>query len=98
MCDWVESIIEELVVVCWYVISYLLLDGKFMIIMGGCNNFIYEFVLKRFLGEGVYFLEFFKILGYDNLYLFVNLFFDGNLFIFVIKDLIFFNFYIGEVF
>lgn len=96
-CDWVESTTEELAVARWYATSHLLPDGKSMIIMGGRNNPTYEFVPKRFPGEGVYPLELLKTPGYDNLYPFVNLLPDGNLFIFATKDSILLNPYTGEV-
>lgn len=62
-----------------------------MIVVGGRNAPTYEFVPKRSPGEGVFPLDLLGNPGYDNLYPYVKLIPDGNLFIFATKDSILLN-------
>ncbi|KAG0608718.1 hypothetical protein M758_8G126700 [Ceratodon purpureus] len=88
-CDWVESDTEALTDGRWYASNQLLPDGQRQIIVGGKNVFTYEFVPKRRNGEGSFALKLLKdtrTKEFDNLYPFVHLLPNGNLFIFANRD------------
>ncbi|KAK1257700.1 hypothetical protein QJS04_geneDACA016286 [Acorus gramineus] len=84
-CDWVEDP-TGLAVRRWYASSQILPDGR-IIIVGGRKQFNYEFIPKRSKqGYNVYNLPFLRETRDDtsenNLYPFIHLSIDGNLFIF----------------
>lgn len=87
-CDWIESSSERLVDGRWYASNQLLPDGR-EIIIGGRNTYTYEYMPKRTAGEGSYNLTFLKDVDDnqdDNMYPFVHLLPNGNLFIFANRD------------
>nr|PNR31520.1 hypothetical protein PHYPA_025641 [Physcomitrium patens] len=89
-CDWMESDTENLKDKRWYSTNQLLPDGR-QIVVGGIESYSYEFVPKRKSREGSYELNFLnetKDAQNDNLYPFVHLLPDGNLFIFANRDAI----------
>ena len=72
----------------WYATNQLLPDGR-QIVVGGRYTYTYEFVPKRTRGEGSFalgFLEEVQDKQNDNMYPFVHLMPDGNLFIFANRD------------
>ncbi|XP_051134950.1 aldehyde oxidase GLOX [Andrographis paniculata] len=81
-CDWIEFP-GYLSKRRWYASNQLLPDGR-VIIVGGRDQFNYEFYPKIFPGEfrPLYFLKETKDEYENNLYPFVHLLPDGNLFIF----------------
>ncbi|KAK1257669.1 hypothetical protein QJS04_geneDACA017377 [Acorus gramineus] len=84
-CDWVEDP-TGLAVRRWYASSQILPDGR-IIIVGGRKQFNYEFIPKRSKQDyNVYNLPFLRETRDDtsenNLYPFIHLSIDGNLFIF----------------
>ncbi|KAF8021708.1 hypothetical protein BT93_G1991 [Corymbia citriodora subsp. variegata] len=93
-CDWTE-LEESLVERRWYASNHILPDGR-MIIVGGRNVFTYEFVPKTSAKEKSFYLNFLKEtrdLGEENnLYPFLHLLLDGNLFIFANKRSILFDY------
>lgn len=86
-CDWVEEPTARLKDGRWYSTNQLLPDGR-VFIVGGRSVFTYEF-FPRPAGERSFFLQFLhdtKNFDDDNLYPFVHLLPDGNLFIFANRD------------
>ncbi|GLJ05901.1 hypothetical protein SUGI_0027790 [Cryptomeria japonica] len=87
-CDWDDSMPGRLADNRWYATSQILPDNR-VIIVGGRGAFSYEFVPKR-PGEGSYYLTFLSQTNFaneeNNLYPFLHLSSDGNLFIFANKD------------
>lgn len=87
-CDWIESQSERLADGRWYASNQLLPDGR-QIVVGGRGIYSYEFVPKTRTGEGSFALPFLSDAGdsqNDNMYPFVYLLPDGNLFIFANRD------------
>ncbi|KAG0582697.1 hypothetical protein KC19_3G078000 [Ceratodon purpureus] len=87
-CDWVESESEALVDPRWYASNQVLPDGR-QIVVGGRYTYSYEFVPKTSSGEGSFSLSFLHDVQdnqNDNMYPFVHLLPDGNLFIFANRD------------
>ncbi|GLJ08366.1 hypothetical protein SUGI_0087310 [Cryptomeria japonica] len=86
-CDWVESP-TLLSSRRWYASNQILPDNR-VIVVGGRRSFDYEFVPKQ-PGEGAFQLPFLvktnTIDEENNLYPFIHLSSDGNLFIFANKD------------
>ncbi|XP_030548614.1 aldehyde oxidase GLOX-like [Rhodamnia argentea] len=86
-CDWTE-LEENLVERRWYASNHILPDGR-VIIVGGRNVFTYEFVPKTSAMEKSFYLKFLKetrdFREENNLYPFLHLLPDGNLFIFANK-------------
>nr|PNR49581.1 hypothetical protein PHYPA_011477 [Physcomitrium patens]PNR49582.1 hypothetical protein PHYPA_011478 [Physcomitrium patens] len=82
-CDWVE-LEENLVTGCWYSSNQLLPSGIQQIIVGGRNTPSYEFYPKRRAGEGFYNLG--MLGGDNNLYPFVYLLPNGDLFVFANRN------------
>nr|PNR55137.1 hypothetical protein PHYPA_006031 [Physcomitrium patens] len=94
-CDWVE--LEELLAKGrWYSSNQLLQSGIRQIIVGGRNEPTYEFYPKRFAGEGAFPLA---VLNgcCDNLYPFVYLLPNGDLWIFANQDSVTLNWNTGKV-
>ncbi|KAK2660664.1 hypothetical protein Ddye_007197 [Dipteronia dyeriana] len=84
-CDWVE-VKNVLEMKRWYATNHILLDGR-QIVIGGRNQFNYEFLPKKKGAPNLYSLPFLnetRDSSYieNNLYPFVFLNGDGNLFIF----------------
>lgn len=85
----------------WYASNQILPDGR-IIVVGGRNVFTYEFVPKNIVGgsyyNGAYFFSFLKETkdpvfgGENNLYPFLHLLPDGNLFVFANKRSVLFDF------
>ncbi|KAJ7543396.1 hypothetical protein O6H91_09G036300 [Diphasiastrum complanatum] len=95
-CDWIESG-KELLAGRWYATNLLLPDLR-VITVGGRATFSYEFVPDQGLGQ--FFLQFLSDTNdeyNDNLYPFVHLLPDNNLFIFANKDSILLNYYTNTV-
>ena len=84
-CDWDELAGVQLAVGRWYASNQILQSGIRQIIVGGRAAPNYEFYPKRRTGEGAYPLA---LLGgcCDNLYPYVFLLPNGNLFIFTTRD------------
>nr|XP_010904553.1 aldehyde oxidase GLOX-like [Elaeis guineensis] len=95
-CDWIES--EKLLASNrWYATNQILPEKDRVFIVGGLNAFDYEFLPKSSEKEGAFELPFLRQ-TYDrmvdkgnNLYPFVHLSSDGNLFIFANRDSILFD-------
>ncbi|GLJ08352.1 hypothetical protein SUGI_0086980 [Cryptomeria japonica] len=86
-CSWVESTVH-LAAPRWYASSQILPDDRVMVV-GGRSQFNYEFIPKRANGEGVFSLPFLAQttdIEENNLYPFLHLSSDGNLFIFAHRD------------
>ena len=86
-CNWVESA-AHLAAPRWYASSQILPDDR-VIVVGGRAQFNYEFVPKKTAGEGVFHLPFLSQTTdreENNLYPFLHLSSDGNLFIFAHRD------------
>ncbi|KAK1324350.1 hypothetical protein QJS10_CPA01g02292 [Acorus calamus] len=82
-CDW-EELPLALAARRWYATNQILPDGR-AVIVGGRRQFNYEFYPKSSGAEGTYRLPFLREMmsaSEDNLYPFVHLNVDGNLFIF----------------
>lgn len=100
-CDWTESN-TSLSDNRWYASNQVLPDDGRVIIVGGKGAFNYEFIPKRSQGEGAFELPFLQK-TYDradsggNLYPFLHLSSDGNLFIFANRDSILFDYRQGSV-
>ncbi|XP_057821508.2 LOW QUALITY PROTEIN: aldehyde oxidase GLOX [Cryptomeria japonica] len=87
-CDWNDSQPTKLAENRWYSSTQILPDNR-VIVVGGRRAFSYEFVPKK-VGESYYNLPFlmqtFVVNVENNLYPFLHLSSDGNLFIFANKD------------
>lgn len=88
-CDWNESTSSSLAHNRWYASNQILPDNR-IIVVGGTGDFTYEFVPKS-PGEGTFSLPFLsqtRTSGNpeNNLYPFLHLCSDGNLFIFANRD------------
>ncbi|KAK6939380.1 Galactose oxidase-like, Early set domain [Dillenia turbinata] len=98
-CDW-QEISNGLAAPRWYATNQLLPDGR-QIIIGGRREFNYEFYPKTPATSGVYNLPFLSqtndLNQENNLYPFVHLNVDGNLFIFANNRAILFNYKKGVV-
>ncbi|KVH87618.1 aldehyde oxidase GLOX1-like [Cynara cardunculus var. scolymus] len=98
-CDW-QEIPFGLIQRRWYATSHILPDGR-QIIIGGRRQFNYEFYPKRSSSEKARSLPF-LVQTYDqqienNLYPFVFLHTDGNLFIFANNRAILFDYSMNQV-
>lgn len=95
--DWKEYA-NGLLVPRWYATNQLLPDGR-QIVIGGRRQYNYEFV-PRANGDGVHNLPLLQQTtdpgAENNLYPFVHLSTDGNLFIFANQDSILFNYKTGQ--
>ncbi|KAF2298056.1 hypothetical protein GH714_008344 [Hevea brasiliensis] len=86
-CDWVEDA-NGLITPRWYASNQVLPDGKKFIVVGGRYQFNYEFIPKTSSSDQtLYQLPFLKETRYsplipNNLYPFLHLSADGNLFVF----------------
>ncbi|KAK3231750.1 hypothetical protein Dsin_003631 [Dipteronia sinensis] len=94
-CDWVE-VKNVLDMKRWYATNHILPDGR-QIVIGGRNQFNYEFLPKKNGAPNLYSLPFLnetRDSSYveNNLYPFVFLIGDGNLFIFANNRAILFNY------
>ncbi|KAI3429129.1 uncharacterized protein J3R85_008543, partial [Psidium guajava] len=93
-CDWTE-LDESLTERRWYASNHILPDGR-VIIVGGRNVFTYEFVPKTSAMEKSFHLKFLKetrdFREENNLYPFLHLLPDGNLFIFANRRSILFDY------
>uniref|UniRef100_A0A0D6R2K5 Galactose oxidase-like Early set domain-containing protein n=1 Tax=Araucaria cunninghamii TaxID=56994 RepID=A0A0D6R2K5_ARACU len=90
-CNWVEAGTTDLVARRWYASNQILPDNR-VIVVGGEFSYSYEFV-PRAQGEGLFELPFLAqttnwtyVHEYDNLYPFLHLSSDGNLFVFANRD------------
>ncbi|KAL9172729.1 hypothetical protein ABFS82_03G066700 [Erythranthe guttata] len=98
-CDW-QEVGRGLTVRRWYATNHILPDGR-QIVVGGRRQYNYEFYPKTSAADTVYNLPFLvqtndaKI--ENNLYPFVFLNGDGNLFIFANNRAILFNYFTGSV-
>ncbi|XXG88814.1 hypothetical protein AAC387_Pa12g0975 [Persea americana] len=100
-CDWTESD-TSLSDHRWYASNQILPDDDRVIVVGGKGAFSYEFVPKRSHKEGAFELPFLhhtynEAEKGDNLYPFLHLSSDGNLFIFANQDSILFDYRRGNV-
>lgn len=96
-CDWVESTTEFLQDGRWYASNQLLPDGT-QIVVGGRGVFTYEFIPAN--GQAVVTLPFLQQTDdsqQDNLYPFLHLLPDGNLYIFANRDSIILNYQTNTV-
>lgn len=96
LCDWRQSR-RSLSSDRWYATNNILPGHDRVIVVGGRGVFNYEFVPKRTPREGSFDLPFLRRTydrseGGNNLYPFLHLSSDGNLFIFANRDSILFNF------
>ncbi|KAF1870985.1 hypothetical protein Lal_00020719 [Lupinus albus] len=94
-CDWKQSK-NDLTDERWYASTQTLSDDDRVIVVGGRTVFTYEFVPKMSHGEKSYNLPFLhqtndKYAKGNNLYPFLHLSSDGNLFIFANRDSILLN-------
>lgn len=95
--DWVESNTSSLFVKRWYSTDQILPDGR-IIVIGGINQPNYEFVPKPAGATGPIPLALLSLAkGSSNLYPFVHLVPDGNLFIFANVYSILFNYKTNKV-
>jgi hypothetical protein len=90
-CDWVELNSTQLAFGRWYSTNQILPDGQRMIIVGGRGATNYEFVPKRTPIETTFSLPLLYA-DTDNLYPYVSLLPDGNLWIFAGKDSVLLNY------
>ncbi|OWM75984.1 hypothetical protein CDL15_Pgr009629 [Punica granatum] len=93
-CDWTE-LLQGLSVRRWYASNVLLPNGR-VIILGGRNTFTYEFFPKSSAEEKPVYMNFLKETRdpkeENNLYPFLHLLPDGNLFVFANKRSILFDY------
>ncbi|KAF3790823.1 WSC domain-containing protein [Nymphaea thermarum] len=93
-CDW-QEIADGLAAPRWYASNHILPDGR-QIIIGGRRQFTYEFYPKDSTNPGAIYFPFlretFNYVSEDNLYPFVHLLPDGNLFIFANNQSIVFDY------
>lgn len=95
--DWVESNTTSLFVKRWYSTDQILPDGR-IIVVGGINQHNYEFIPKPSGAKGPIQLPLLALAkGASNLYPFVHLVPDGNLFIFANVYSILFNYKTNRV-
>ncbi|KAK7307138.1 hypothetical protein VNO77_39944 [Canavalia gladiata] len=93
-CDWLE-LPQNLTNSRWYASNQILPDGR-VIVVGGRSSFTYEFVPKN--DVSFYYLKFLRLTHdpnpgeENNLYPFLHLLPDGNLFIFANKNSILFDY------
>ncbi|XP_042510592.1 aldehyde oxidase GLOX-like [Macadamia integrifolia] len=92
-CDW-QEIPNGLIQKRWYATNHILPDGRVIVIGGRLQN-NYEFYPKSTSTNGVYSLPF--LTQTSNLYPFVHLNVDGNLFIFANNQAILFNYNTNSV-
>ncbi|EFJ26956.1 hypothetical protein SELMODRAFT_441651 [Selaginella moellendorffii] len=92
-CDWVESSDQSLKAGRWYATNQLLPDGR-TIVVGGRDSFTLEFVPPSPGDELVTFpfLSSTRDMQMDNLYPYVHLLPDGNLFVFANRDSILYDY------
>ncbi|XP_073135480.1 aldehyde oxidase GLOX-like [Henckelia pumila] len=94
-CDWQDNNVNALVQRRWYSTSHILPDGR-LIIVGGRRQFSYEFFPKRSGADNAYSLPFLVQTNVpvleNNLYPFVFLNTDGNLFLFANNRAILFDY------
>ncbi|PIA51579.1 hypothetical protein AQUCO_01100437v1 [Aquilegia coerulea] len=95
-CDWNESS-DSLMDNRWYASNMLLPENDSTIVMGGLRTYTYEFIPKRSSSERSFYLPFLHQTNDrdqhgNNLYPFLHLSADGNLFIFANRDSILFNY------
>jgi Glyoxal oxidase N-terminus/Domain of unknown function (DUF1929) len=95
-CWWHESS-EMLADGRWYATNQILPENDRMFVIGGLNALTYEFVPKSSPHEGAFFMPFLhetrnRREENDNLYPFVHLMPDGNLFIFANRESILFDY------
>ncbi|KAH1058374.1 hypothetical protein GLYMA_02G022100v4 [Glycine max] len=97
-CDWLEHNNHNLSTSRWYASNQILPNGK-VIVVGGRNSFTYEFVPKNQNdASSFWFLPFLKLTRdpnrgeENNLYPFLHLLPDGNLFIFANRNSILFDY------
>jgi ribosomal protein S19 len=95
-CDW-EELPQNLSASRWYASNQILPNGR-IIVVGGRSAFSYEFVPKNINDASIYFLRFLQITRdsnpgeENNLYPFLHLLPDGNLFIFANRRSILFDY------
>eukprot|EP00249_Psilotum_nudum_P002630 c15746_g1_i2 orf=187-1821(-) len=91
-CDWIEE--GDMLADRWYATDQVLPDNR-VFVVGGRRAFSYEFVPRK-AGDGLYALNFLKQTdtanAENNLYPFVHLSSDGNLFIFANNKAILLNY------
>ncbi|XP_027362783.1 aldehyde oxidase GLOX [Abrus precatorius] len=93
-CDWLE-LPHNLTNSRWYASNHILPDGR-IIVVGGRSSFTYEFVPKN--DASFYYLRFLRLTRdpnpgeENNLYPFLHLLPDGNLFIFANRNSILFDY------
>lgn len=91
-CDWVESSSQYLQDGRWYATNLLLPDGT-QIVVGGRYIYTYEFIPANGVAKvDLPFLQQTTDDQFDNLYPFVHLLPDGNLYIFANRDSIILNY------
>ena len=98
-CDWVESPTEKLMFKRWYSTDQILPDNR-VFVVGGRNSFSYEFVPKKNTDDfhNLDFLQQTLTPGEENnLYPFVHLSSDGNLYIFTNQDSILLDYKTNKV-
>lgn len=96
-CDWTEEASpEQLAVGRWYPTNEKLPDGR-AIVVGGLNQFSYEFLPKSAAGSPAGALPLPFLSQTNSLYPFVHLNIDGNLFIFAKNRAILFDYKNGVV-
>jgi hypothetical protein len=93
-CDWRE-LAQPLSIGRWYASNQLLPAGNRQIIMGGRATATYEFYPKRRPGEGAFRLA--MLGGANNLYPFVYLLPNGNLFVFANRNSVQLNYNTGRI-
>lgn len=94
-CDWVEDDIHALTDARWYASNQVLPEGTRQIVVGGLDAHSYEFVPKRSSREGAFALQLLKDTGTrqgDNMYPFLHLLPNGNIYIFANRDSIELNY------
>ncbi|KAG0626662.1 hypothetical protein M758_2G141700 [Ceratodon purpureus] len=98
LCDWVESTDLQLQSARWYATNQLLPDGV-QIIVGGRSAFSIEYMPPSAPNGPLYFpfLNSTNDAQNDNLYPFVHLLPDGNLYIFANRDSIVYNYVTNTV-
>ncbi|KAK7274723.1 hypothetical protein RIF29_15820 [Crotalaria pallida] len=106
LCDWVELQEQNLTTGRWYASNQILPDGR-IIVVGGRSTFTYEFVPKNRNqnqnAKSFWYLRFLRVTRdsnpgeENNLYPFLHLLPDGNLFIFANRRSILFDYYRNRV-